>query len=112
MKRPDPTPLLWPQKPPRGKHARGHQMHANSIAAWQGFDADSRKGQVCRALARHCSPMTDREVCTALGSQDMNYARPAITHLLDEGVLVEVEHVECPVTGRRVRRVWFRSTTA
>ncbi|MGE9239433.1 hypothetical protein, partial [Escherichia coli] len=58
-------------------------------------------------LERTGNPMTDREVCEALGSADMNYARPAITHLIHDGVLEEVGSVECPVTGRTVRTVWF-----
>lgn len=89
-----------------GKHPT-HRMHENSRAAWRTLDMTGRKHDVLDLLDRHGAPMTDRAICTALGSQDMNYARPTVTHLIDEGVLREVDAIECPVTGRSVRRVWF-----
>jgi hypothetical protein len=84
-----------------------HAMHPHSISAWRTLDLAGRKSEVCAVLERASKPMTDREVCEALGSADMNYARPAITHLIHDGVLEEVGSVACPVTNRTVRTVWF-----
>jgi hypothetical protein len=88
------------------RHAT-HSMHTNSLDAWRSIDPETRQAAVCRVLDAHRRPMTDREICTALGAADMNYARPAVTHLIQEGVLREVDSVRCSTTGRRVRRVWF-----
>lgn len=85
-----------------------NSIHPNSIAAyWEGrLDLfGKRHQQVLRALRLARGPLTDREVMIALGFSDPNAVRPRITELVDAGVLVEVDSVECPVTGKRVRRV-------
>ena len=82
-----------------------HSIHQNSVAAWKAFDPGTRARQVCEALAVALRPVTDREIATKLGSQDMNYARPAITGLIESGYVVEDGNTRCRVTGRTVRRV-------
>ncbi len=88
------------------KHAR-HDMHVNSLFSWRMLNVPRGKARVCEVLERIQRPLTDREVCELLGSDDLNAARPRITELIDDGVLKEVESIPCPVTGRRVRKVWF-----
>lgn len=90
----------------RGRHA-SHRVHANSGRSWRELDLSGRKLEVCQALARLGSASTDRQVCRHLGRADMNYARPAITHLIQDRILAEVDEVVDEATGRRVRRVWF-----
>jgi hypothetical protein len=85
-----------------------HRMHEHSLWSHAAVDLSGRAAEVCAALRRRGEAMTDREVCTALGSQDMNFARPSVTKLIDDGVLAEVGKVTCPTTGRRVRKVWFK----
>jgi hypothetical protein len=83
-------------------------IHPNSVAAyWQGrLDLfGKRHQQVLRALRAARGPLTDREVMIALGFGEPNAVRPRITELIDAGVLVEVDSVECPMTRKRVRRV-------
>ena len=82
-------------------------IHRNSRRAWTEFDAPRRAMDVMAVLRKHRRPMTDREICEALGSGDMNYARPSITVLKQQGVLCEVMDVWCPKTNRSVRAVWF-----
>lgn len=82
-------------------------MHPNSIRAWWTLDMDGRQAEVCGALVSAGRPMTDRQICTALGSQDMNYSRPAITHLVQGKHLEEIACIRCPVTKHWVRLVWF-----
>jgi hypothetical protein len=84
----------------------GRGMHRNSIAASDGIDRTSRWDEVLAALRRIGHAASDREIATALGKTDLNYARPRITELIDAGVLSEVGDVVCPVTGRTVRMVW------
>jgi len=79
-------------------------MHANSLRAWRELKPSSRQYAICEAL-RERGPMTDRQVCTALGAVDMNYARPYITTLRDEGRVKEVGKVKCETTGKMVRLV-------
>ena len=97
-----------PLFPPNGKHPH-HEMHNNSRAAWREHDATGRAAEVCRVLRKAGKPLTDREICGLLGSSDMNYARPAVTNLIDAGMLEEVYHSPCATTGRTVRSVWFTS---
>lgn len=79
--------------------------HPNSVAAWKAFDPGTRNRQVCETLAKAKRPVTDREIATKLGSQDMNYARPSITGLIDAGYVVQDGDAVCAVTHRTVRRV-------
>lgn len=82
-------------------------MHNNSLAAWHSIDTGTRAYQICERLASIGTPCTDRQLCESLGFGDMNAVRPRITALVTSRHLAEVDSVPCPVTGRRVRRVWF-----
>lgn len=88
------------------KH-KSHVMHDNSMEAWWSYDGRTRKECVLLVLKVSGRPMTDREICLALGSQDLNYARPAITGLIQDGQLFEVDDVVCSATNRTVRRTWL-----
>jgi hypothetical protein len=86
-----------------------HRMHEHSLWSHAAVDLSGRAAEVCAVLRRRGEAMTDREVCTALGSQDLNHVRPSISQLInDDGVLAEVGKVTCPTTGRTVRKVWFK----
>lgn len=77
--------------------------HANSVEAFTAT-ADARgqrREAVYRALL--ALPRTDRQVMQALGFIDGNAVKPRISELRDDGWVVEVESVQCPVTGRKVR---------
>lgn len=84
-----------------------HNMHDNSLEAWHYFDMSNREREVCEVYQLR-GWMTDREVCTALGSADMNHARPAITALILAGTLVEhPDKWPCNTTHRHVRKCNF-----
>ncbi len=89
-----------------GKHAT-HRIHQNTRTAWRSFDQGTRQREVCEVLERY-GELTDREVCYKLGSRDMNYARPAITKLIEEKIVEERGKTVCETTGRRVRVVGLR----
>lgn len=102
-----PIPPLF-QPPDDGpKRVTPRRLHRNSRPAYAALDKTGRAADVVHALRGIGRPATDREVCEALRAPDMNFVRPRITGLIDAGYLREVEDVECPVTHRRVRRVWF-----
>ncbi len=82
-------------------------IHANSTASYWHFDKNTRRDAVLEAITGAGRPVTDRQICESLGSADMNYARPTITRLVDDGVLRECGNIRCPVTGRTVRLVYF-----
>jgi hypothetical protein len=84
-----------------------HRIHPNSRESWQRFEPKTRAQQVLSVLRERSAPMTDREIANALGSQDMNYARPSVSRLIDEGKLRELPKVVCKTTGRKVRRAFF-----
>jgi hypothetical protein len=84
-----------------------HRIHPNSRESYLAHDASTRAQQVLAVLRERCEPMTDREIANALGSQDMNYARPSVSRLIDEGKLRELPKVVCKTTGRKVRRAFF-----
>ncbi len=63
-----------------------------------------RTADVFEAFIRFNRPMTDREVCSALGYKDMNAVRPRMTELIQQGVLIECGKVRDYLTGRRVRQ--------
>lgn len=108
------TPLitLWDMPRPVTREP-AHIIHANSRAAWRTLNVPGRNREVLEKLDDIGAPATDRQLCYALGKQDLNYCRPSITRLIQEGLLVEVGDTECPITHRQVRRVWFtpESTT-
>lgn len=80
-------------------------IHENSMKSWAVFPEGTRRNLVVRAIRDADRPMTDREVVYALGSKEMNYARPVITGLIHRGVLVEDGVTRCDYTGRLVRLV-------
>ena len=84
-----------------------HQMHPNSLASWERAEPQTRSQQVLDVLATNQYAMTDREIATALGSQDMNYVRPVITRLVQGEKLFEVGTVVCETTNRKVRTVFY-----
>ncbi len=84
---------------------RGH--HRNSRRSFAGLNVSPRQCAVLEALSGIGRAATDREVVAAMGKQDMNAARPRLTELVQEGVLVEVGDVIDAATGKSVRRVWF-----
>lgn len=91
---------------PKGSHPQ-HAVHENSRAAFKTVPISARESEVLTALKVIGRPATDREVCERLGKADLNYARPAISGMVKVGTLVEVVDVVCPVTGRKVRTVYF-----
>ena len=104
LKSGEPDLAAFEPVPPAPKPKRAKRIHQNSYKSWRELDSSSRAGQVCGVLySRGAS--TDREVCEALGSADMNHARPSITALVQDGVVVEVGTTTCLTTGRRVRVV-------
>lgn len=96
---------LFDTDPPQDRRHPSHQMHENSLEAWAALDGSERWRQIREILAAAQSPLTDREICTRLGSRDMNYARPTITRARDLGLLREVGSVKCTTSGRTVRLV-------
>lgn len=84
-------------------------VHANSHAAHEELSADGRLSKrqavIYAWMAAHPQPWTDRGVAAHLNFPDMNCVRPRITELIGRGLLVEVDSVRCPVTGKTVRRV-------
>jgi hypothetical protein len=82
---------------------RVHRIARNSSDSVAQLDTQARDNAVLAVFAASNVPLTDRQVCERLGQEDLNYARPSITNLLDEGRLVEHASVTCPTTRRRVR---------
>ena len=84
-----------------------HRMHANSLAAFDEIEDErsARAEVIYNILLRATSPLTDRQVAQALEFTDMNMVRPRITELRDNRWVVECRSIECPVTGKQVRRV-------
>ena len=81
-------------------------IHQNSVDSYDAVKPDipTRHVEIVRVLADR-GPLTDREVCEALGFRDMNHVRPRITELVERGQVVEFDSVRCRVTNRTVRRV-------
>lgn len=106
--RPDTTKgTRSPNRNTKGRHSmskhQSHNMHQNSRDAFSRFDMPQRERDVCKVYQQY-GYMTDREICTALGSKDMNYARPSITHLLQVGMIEEsMTGTVCKVTNQHVR---------
>jgi hypothetical protein len=82
-------------------------MHENSLCAFDQIEDErsTREDLIYKVLMEAARPMTDREIVKAIGFVDMNAARPRVTSLRDNRWLIETGSVECPVTGKRVRRV-------
>jgi hypothetical protein len=84
-----------------GAHAT-HSIHENTVEAWETMDASTRAAEVLAVYATH-GACTDRQVAVFLAAADMNFVRPTITRLKDDGALREVGRVKCETTGRTVR---------
>lgn len=82
-------------------------MHRNSIEAYRKDPAKlaKRAAMVMKWYGEQQQPKTDRECAIGLGFVDMNAVRPTITHLVDDGLLVETGSTVDHVTSRRVRVV-------
>lgn len=80
-----------------------HAVHANSVASWRDFDADTRAALVRAVYTLATEPLTDRQVMQRLGFSDMNMVRPSITRLVENGYLVELAKVRDAETARLVR---------
>ena len=90
-------------------------IHEHSTAALADLTADGTLGKraaeilsAARGLALDPDPAkrawTDRDMLRVLGYSDMTAVRPRITELLSMGLLIEVDAVRDPVTGKTVRR--------
>lgn len=88
-----------------GTHAK-HKMHDNSLTAWRTLDKETNEQAIYRIIKEH-GPLTDRQVCERMGTQDLNDARPYITRLLKAGALAEVGKVKCERTGYAVRTTYL-----
>lgn len=64
-----------------------------------------RAAAILQWLMAHPHPYTDREIAIRMAYPDMNCVRPRVTEMLQDGLLVEVDQVVCPITKKRVRRV-------
>jgi hypothetical protein len=84
--------------------------HENSIVGFYETTTERarRRVAVMEAFKSAGRPLTDREVCHALGFNDMNAARPRISEAIDDGLLIEVGKVRDELTGRLVRLVKVR----
>ena len=83
-------------------------MHENSLLAYKDTDKHTRYADILNAYEVK-GPMTDREVATFLGYQDLNRVRPRITELIGLDFLIESGRVRDSITGktvRLVRRAW------
>jgi hypothetical protein len=90
-----------------GEHA-SHDMRENSRQAYAAAHEilRGRKRAVINALHQVGSPLTDRQIAAHLGL-GRDGVQPRVSDLIDDRILVEVDRVECPITGHEVRRVWF-----
>lgn len=81
-------------------------VHVNSLRSY--YDGlpklQGRRIEIFNLFLNENRPMTDREVKYLLKRQDMNEVRPSITWLIKNGYLVEFDQVQCPATGKHVRR--------
>ena len=95
------------------KHLR-HDMHVNSLFSWRMLNVPHRKARVCEMLEMAGRPLTDREVCDLLGTDDLNAARPRITVITGPPVTVipskGVQPQRLAMSSCRRVRVALRST--
>lgn len=89
-------------------------VHDNSIQTFYETEQDreKRRAEVFEVYVKAGRSMTDREVCKALGYNDLNAVRPRCSELVDEGLLIEVGKTRCPITNRRVRLMRVREREA
>lgn len=83
--------------------------HTHSREAYECIRAEGmlsrRQAAILQWLLANPKPWSDREIAAGMGYLDMNAVRPRITELIKIGLLIEVDSVRCPVTGKTVRRV-------
>lgn len=84
-------------------------IHANSRASYYAEQPKlpKRIAAILEWLTEH-GEATDRQIARGMGfGNDLNAVRPRITECVRDGLLVEVTNIECPVTGKLVRKVGF-----
>ena len=80
-----------------------HDMHANSLAAFDGVELGKREALVLSCYLLAGVAITDRDAMLRLGFTDPNAVRPRVTSLVDRGLLQEIGNVRDEITGKRVR---------
>ena len=85
---------------------KNHQMHENSLAAYQqeGLRLSTRARLIYQFMVQRHEPMTDRQVQAAMGFEERGMVQPRISELVKVKLLTEVDRVGCPKTGKPVRR--------
>lgn len=86
------------------KHST-HRIDANSAETYRSERTkfSKRCSEIVKAFARIGEPATDRQIMAIMGMTETNMVRPRITELIDQGVLVKIDNINCPVTGKTVR---------
>ena len=83
-------------------------IHENSTKSYEEGKADgtfgTRREQIFQVMRAEDRPMTDREVAHALGKRDLNYVRPRINEMVEDGLAREFGNVVCPESGKEVRQ--------
>jgi len=64
-------------------------VHDNSIECYHELDTRTRNQKILDVFKASNNSLSDREVCQALGYQDMNSVRPRITELIGAGMIME-----------------------
>lgn len=84
-----------------------HVMHSNSVEAYHAEESRlSKRARAVLAWVTRHGPMTDRQIAYGMGyGENLNACRPRISELIEDGFLVEVGNIRCPVTGKTVRKV-------
>lgn len=83
-------------------------VHPHSVDSLHSLDnRQNRQEMILVVYKQSAKPLTDRQVKTALGFEDMNSVRPRITELIDAypPKLQEVGETQDPVTRKTVRLV-------
>ena len=89
-----------------GAHEQ-HEMHENSLGTYrqEGLKLSDRARQIYQFMIGQHEALTDRQVQAAMGFAERGHVQPRISDLVKVGLLVEVDKVNCSVTGKPVRRV-------
>jgi len=88
-------------------HDNSTQSHLEHERSGRG---ESYRQKIIDLLITTGKSMTDREIFTTLGVEDVNNIRPEITRLKQKGTLVETGSIKCPVTGKKVRLVYIKNS--
>ncbi len=85
-------------------------QHENSMMAYEetAKERAARREAVLGVYQASTTPLTDRDVMRSMGFNDPNAARPRITELVTEGVLVECGKIRDSLTRRLVRLTKIR----